>query len=180
MATPEKLIKIITTLAEAYGRKLGDLGLEAYRIALEDVDDLRLEMAAVSILKQPRQFMPSPGEIRELALTSGHGYRQLAEQAWQQFDRQNGQTDDPLAQEILRSNGGWQRVGQMRKEEYYEWFRKRFVESYQQLLQLPRGAQLLEVYEVRRIESPKSKEDDQEMANIVKQARQQVTGPSDA
>jgi len=60
------VIRSITMLAEATGRKLSPEGFMAYEIALSDVPLVDLNRAAFQLLRSSK-FMPPPSEIREAA-----------------------------------------------------------------------------------------------------------------
>lgn len=66
MASKAALIKTIAVLASAFPRDVTEPMIDAYRIALLDLDDKHLETAVGRALRECK-FFPSPAEIRERA-----------------------------------------------------------------------------------------------------------------
>ncbi|MCH8877794.1 MAG: hypothetical protein IIA89_13390 [Chloroflexi bacterium] len=113
--------------------------VSVYVRILADLPPELLEMAIVQLLSQDREFMPTPGTIRETALqledyASG---RLSAPEAWGEAMRlirgvgsarldQEGSGDDTLDQ-AMRAVGGWRAVGYSDNPTAD---RARFIEAY--------------------------------------------------
>lgn len=144
MATKPEIAKCIALLCEAYGRKPTAATFLAYELGVDGVSDEQLRLATQAVLQQSRQYMPTPGELRESAMVGGGTYRDRAEVAWLEFDRNNGDVDDPISKEVCRAFGGWSRMGAMPKADYYAYVRPQFVDRYEAILKSPR-AELLQL-----------------------------------
>jgi hypothetical protein len=71
MATKEKIVAVVAMLCEAFNRKPTPATYKAYEIALSDVDDELVTSAGNVALTSSREFMPTPGQLREMAVTGG-------------------------------------------------------------------------------------------------------------
>lgn len=141
MASKRKIAASVGVLCEAFNRKPTKATFMAYEIGLEGVSDELLDAATSAALGQSREFMPNPGQLRELAVTGGIGYETRAERAWIELDRAIGQHgadssvsfDDGLINAAVRLLGDWQFVCSRSGEDYAVWLKRQFMETYQRL-----------------------------------------------
>lgn len=141
MATKPKIGACIGVLCEAFNRKPTAATLNAYHIALADVPDELVDAATQAALVSNREFMPTPGQLRELAVTGGIGYESRAERAWLEFDRavsQHGADHsvsfaDGLINATVRLCGDWVFCCGRTGDDYGVWLKRQFVETYQRL-----------------------------------------------
>jgi hypothetical protein len=141
LASKPKIAAVVGMLCEAFNRKATPATYKAYEVALSDIPDDLLGLAGNATLTSNRDFMPTPGQLRELAVTGGCGYATRAERAWLEFDRavaRHGADHsvsfaDGLINATVRTIGDWifccGRVG----EDYSVWLRKQFIETYMRL-----------------------------------------------
>ncbi len=76
-ATVQERTEVVATLAEYFHSDLTPLALEAYLVALEDMEADDLRVALRTALKRSR-FMPSGAELLEYAKEARYGRRLLA------------------------------------------------------------------------------------------------------
>jgi hypothetical protein len=137
MATKEKIVAVVAMLCEAFNRKPTPATYKAYEIALSDIDDEFVTSAGNVVLTSSREFMPNPGQLRELAVTGGIGYEQRAERAWLEFDRavigegadHSVSFADGLINATVRLLGDWGFCATRSGDEYAVWLRKQFLET---------------------------------------------------
>jgi len=137
----KQLIDALTCLGEAFGRKITDVTVRVYQMALEDLpigDVMRACKRAALEMK----FFPKPVELRELAGVLSPAAR--AAFAWEAFSKANDQHgyyasvdfDDPIINATIRNLGGWERVSTIEgREEFETWLRKDFERIYVRLLE---------------------------------------------
>jgi hypothetical protein len=143
MANREKIGVVVTMLSEAFSRKATSAMLKAYEIALNDLTDSQLDTAGASALRSNCDFMPTPGQLRQLALCGGTTYEGRAEIAWREFDRVVAQRGgdysvtfaDGLINATVRLCGGWVQCCEKRGDDYFVWLKRQFVEQYVRLCQ---------------------------------------------
>ena len=87
MASKETIADIVTVLAEAFGRQSSKTMIAAYAMALDDLSDEQVLAAGRSLLRSTREFMPTPGQMREVAVTGGAGAEARCDAAWLVFDK---------------------------------------------------------------------------------------------
>lgn len=141
MASREKIGVVVTMLAEAFGRKSTVPMLEAYTIGLGDLTDSQVDLAGTRALTSPGGFMPTPGQLRQLAITGGTSYEGRAEIAWLEFDRavasKGGDYSvtftDGLINATVRLCGGWIQCCEKSGDDYAVWLQKQFKETYTRL-----------------------------------------------
>jgi hypothetical protein len=141
MATNKKIAAVVGVLCEAFNRKPTAATYKAYELALNNVSDELLDVAAGASLASPREFMPTPGQLRELAVTGGIGYEARAERAWLEFDRavshhgcdHSVSFADGLINATVRTLGDWVFCCGRTGEDYSVWLRKQFLETYKRL-----------------------------------------------
>ena len=125
--------------------KPDDLTIEAYVVALADIDPLSLESAILHLLSQDRDFMPTAGTIRHTSfdLQAGNGGPPTAYEAWELAGKAinagagypvTGIFQDPdvhpLVDKAVRYIGGWR---QLATSENYVSDRARFIDAYNQV-----------------------------------------------
>lgn len=138
MASRQKVVAVVGMLCEAFNRKVNDLTFEAYHLVLADVTDEQLSAAGSAFMRSNREFMPTAGQLRELARLGGQSVESRAEQAWQEFDttvaRVGGDASvtfaDGLINATVRSLGGWIYCCDREGDAYHVWLRKSFIETY--------------------------------------------------
>lgn len=141
MATKNKIAACVGMLCEAFNRQPTSATFKAYEIGLSDTPDELLDIATTAALSASRSFMPTPGQLRELAVTGGIGYESRAERAWIEFDRAVSQQGadksvsfaDGLINATVRLLGDWTFCASQCGDEYAVWLRKAFLETYQRL-----------------------------------------------
>jgi len=132
----------IAMLCEAFARKPTKAMFMAYEAGLQGLSSAQLKVACLTSLQQNRQFMPSPGELRELGLSDGVGFESVSSRAWDclcggiRLVGSSGSPnfEDALINAVVRHFGGWERVCGMPTDEFEKWFRKDFEKIYLQLL----------------------------------------------
>jgi hypothetical protein len=138
MASKKKVLAVVGMLCEAFRRKATDLTYEAYHLVLGDVTDEQLEVAGTAALRSTGDFMPTAGQLRELALLGGVSVDARAETAWQEFDKAVARAgadysvsfDDGLINATVRSLGGWVWCCEREGDAYHVWLRKEFLNTY--------------------------------------------------
>lgn len=132
-----RIVRCVLTLCEAVGRKATDTTYLAYELGLDGVPVDAIERATVAALRRPDKWMPSPGELRQLAGDTSHGDRAvLAFQTLKTHCSRVGafrsvDFDDPLINATVRNLGGWQRACEMPESEFDTWYRKDFCAVYE-------------------------------------------------
>ena len=121
------------------------LTIEAYVVALVDVDPLSLESAILHLLSQPLSFMPTAGTIRHTAfdLQAGNGGPPTAYEAWGLVGTAikagagypvagvfSKPDVHPLVEKAVNFIGGWRHLA---ASENYTADRARFVDAYNQV-----------------------------------------------
>lgn len=140
--TPEdrqRLIGCVAMLCEAVGRTPSKATYLAYEIGLDGVPVDDIEAAAAAALQRPDRWMPTPGQLRELA---GATQANAADRASLAFDAlrvacarvgsyRSPDFDDPLINAVVRHLGGWTRACDLPVSEFNVWYRKEFVAAYE-------------------------------------------------
>lgn len=111
-----KIITAVVTLCEAFNRTPTKATFAAYEIGLAGITPEAVERA-VALCLQRMKFMPSPAEIREIAVTDGGSYETVAHQAFtvlQDTVRRLGSDysvnfEDGAINATVRRLGGWQK-----------------------------------------------------------------------
>jgi len=135
MASERTVMKCVTLLAEAFGRKTTGATFEVYAIALGDLTDQQVESAATIAAKRCR-FMPAPAELREFAGVRTDDDRAMA--AWDHVERSlslgpyaHVDFDDRAINAAIRSLGGWVVfLARFTGAEAEKWVRQEFLRSY--------------------------------------------------
>ncbi len=138
MASKEKIFALVGMLCETFGRKPTKATYTGYHIGLGDLSDAQIDLAGTVALRQNRQFMPPPGELREIALTGGESLASMAESAWREFDAAVGRYGgdysvsfaDGIINAVIRHLGGWVWCCSRGGDDYHVWLRRSFVEAY--------------------------------------------------
>ncbi len=106
-----------------------------YSMVLSDMSREILEEAVVVLLTEPREFMPTPGAIRDAALDLLR-YRDSEPSvytAWSQvmnhFNSRNAEAH-PLTEEVVQLMGGWDVIGYSNNLTSE---RARFVDAYREM-----------------------------------------------
>lgn len=141
MATAKKIAAVVGVLCEAFNRKPSAATFKAYELALRSVSDEMLDVAAGAALVSVREHIPTPGHLRELAVTGGIGYESRAELAWNEFDKAVGHHGpdrsvsfaDGLINATVRYLGDWVFCCGRQGDDYKVWLRKSFLETYRRL-----------------------------------------------
>jgi hypothetical protein len=132
----------VSALCEAFGRKATKATFMAYEAGLGGLTVSQIKTASHAALKQNRQFMPSPGELREMGLSAGQGYESIAAAAWECLNRgidRVGYSGSPnfadgLINATVRHLGGWERVCGLVVDEFEKWYAKDFKRIYLEFL----------------------------------------------
>ena len=143
MASRKQVGLVVAMLAEAFGRKTTPALFEAYQIALGDVSDHAVGTAGKAALCGTGGFMPTPGQLRELALTDGRGMGSRVDEAWETLNKaidRFGSTKsvnfrDGLINATVRTLGGWEYICQRPVEEFAKWVKRDFTATYTRLMQ---------------------------------------------
>jgi uncharacterized protein DUF6475 len=141
MASKTKIAACVGTLCEAFNRKPTRATFTAYEMVFASISDELLDAATLSALNANREFMPTPGQLRELAVTGGIGYDARAERAWVELDHAIGQHgvdhsvsfDDGLLNAAVRLLGDWQFCCSRSGDDYAVWLKRQFLETYKRL-----------------------------------------------
>lgn len=141
MATAKKITACVAMLCEAFNRKPTAATFKAYEVVFADISDELMDAATSTALASTREFMPTPGQLRELAVTGGVGYAARAELAWVEFDRavrihgpdHSVSFADGLINATVRMLGDWIHCASLTGDDYGVWLRKNFLETYQRL-----------------------------------------------
>ena len=142
MAKRKTIVDMVTVLAEAYGRKCTQATFEAYVRGLGDMTDEQITTAGNAALRSPREFMPTPGQLRELAIGGQLSIEAMADSAWltvnQAIDTHGcGKSvnfRDGVINATIRIMGGWDRLGATPKDEFDKWLSREFKSTYARLV----------------------------------------------
>jgi hypothetical protein len=134
----ETVAHAVGILASMFRVEADEAMVEGYAIGLHGIDPQRIKAATAAVLQQNRQFMPTAGELRELAMSDGKGFEAITTQAWQCLNHgidRVGYTGSPnfadgLINATVRHLGGWERVCGLTLEEFEKWFKKDFQQTY--------------------------------------------------
>ncbi len=112
--------------------------LKVYQAVLQDLDPDLLADAVLDLVSDPREFMPTPGVIREAALILEDAADDIpsAYEGWEQVERdfrsltsERGKAH-PLVDKAIKRIGGWTSVGQSTNPTAE---RARFIDAYREL-----------------------------------------------
>lgn len=148
----QRILESIAPLVSMFPHwKPDDFTIEAYIQTLADVDPLSLEAAALHLLSQPLEFMPTAGTIRHTAFDLSDGRETPTPgEAWE-ITRQALRAGagyptagvyktpevHPLVETAVRHVGGWRHLA---TSENYTADRARFLEAYKQVRSMAHGA----------------------------------------
>jgi hypothetical protein len=152
---------IVACLAAAFGVEMSPARFEAFWIGLGDLEVLDVRRAVTQAIREAR-FMPTPGEIRQLAGAPGASQRAI--RAWvlvRQAIRQHGMYesvdfDDPAVNAAVRAVGGWISLCTADTEELDRFRGREFEKAYEGFTRsgvLPREAAALEGMHARECSS---------------------------
>lgn len=135
MASERTVVKCVTLLAEAFGRKTTGATFEVYSIALGDLTDEQVDAASTRAARTCR-FMPSPAELRQLAGVLTDDDRAVV--AWGHVERSirlgpyaHVDFDDRAINATVRSLGGWVVfLARFTGAEAEKWVRHEFLKAY--------------------------------------------------
>lgn len=138
MASKQKIAAVVAMLCEAFNRKPSAATFKAYEVGLAGLTDEQINQAANAVLTDSGEFMPTPGQLRAMAVTGGVGYESQADTAWAllclAIDRFGSAKSvnfrDALINATVRFMGGWEFVCQRPVEEFEKWTKKAFLETY--------------------------------------------------
>ncbi len=154
MTNREAFATALAVLGNTFDKKLTGPAIEGYWIALSDLTEAEFATATKRALQRPNAFMPSPGELLELA---GRAPRDLAAEAtlaWDAVRRAMDALDvygnpdfGPLVNAVVRNLGGWLYLCESKLSDL-EWRRKDFERVYKLWAEkpsdvLPDGAPLI-------------------------------------
>lgn len=142
MASNEKVAAVVGMLCEAFGRQATPITFQAYHLVLQDVTNDQLEAAATSALQSTEKFMPTAGQLRELARLGGLSCESRAQAAWQEFDAavarhgadRSVSFEDGLINATIRGLGGWVWCCEREGDSYHIWLRREFLGAYMRLI----------------------------------------------
>jgi hypothetical protein len=134
--------RAVGILSSTFRVEADEMLLEAFTIGLEGCDPSQIAAAVGAVLRSNVDYMPTPGKLRELAVSSGSGFEAIAAAAWECLNRgitavgSSGSPNftDGLINATVRHLGGWERVCGMTDEEFEKWYRKDFERIYLQFL----------------------------------------------
>lgn len=142
-ADPKTAAGCVGILAEAFGRTLSAVTIDAYRIGLRGLTPEQIQVATEAALRTCK-FMPTPAELRELA--GDFRIEDRAAQAWMAVLQalENGSLcfyasvdfDDPAINAAIRAMGGWEQVSiefDEQRTEFLNFGRRRFEQTYSAL-----------------------------------------------
>lgn len=150
MVNKQKIAAIVGMLCEAFNRKPSAATFLAYEIGLDGIADEQLDRAANAVLSGGAEFMPTPGQLRALAVTSGLGIEAQADRAWvvlcKAIDKfgsgRSVNFRDALINATVRFMGGWVFICQRPVEEFEKWTKKDFIAAYSRFMQSGPPAEL--------------------------------------
>ncbi len=130
-----RFLGVMNALAAAFRVEATEPLLDAYWLALEDLDADVVSAAARRAMQQS-QFMPAPSELRRLAGDLPLATRAL--HAWDSVVRTIGRHgaylsvdfDDPIVNATVRNLGGWTRLCRTDSDEFDTWTKKEFQRVY--------------------------------------------------
>lgn len=131
----KEFTETIQVLAAAFNKDASKAFLQAYWLGLSDLAIGAIKSAANNALHNSR-FMPTPAELRDMA-----GVVRLDDQAVLAFGlleatmRKHGSYasidfDDKAINAAINALGGWEAACEISDEEFFGFFRKRFLETY--------------------------------------------------
>ncbi len=143
MASREKIGVTVAMIAEAYTRPTSPAFFEAYYVALSDLPDESIDVAGTAVLRGGGKFMPTPGEIRALAITGGAGVESRVDAAWATLVKaveMYGHTKsvnfrDGLINATVRQLGGWEFICLKPYSDFETWVKKDFSATYTRFMQ---------------------------------------------
>lgn len=122
----KSIVKSIQVIAANANQKIHDLKnmIEAWHIALSDVDDNQIGIGLKKALERESGFMPSVGEFKQLCL-SALGVSSIEEEAKEEWSLviknlnsyANPIFKNPVIAEAIRNMGGWKRLCMMLETE---------------------------------------------------------------
>jgi hypothetical protein len=140
MKNPQ-ITSAIATLCEVFNRTPTPATFAAYEIGLSGISPQAVERAVANGL-QRWKFMPSPAEIREIAITGGGSFESAADRAFtvlQDAVRRHGSDcsvnfEDGAINAAVRRLGGWWQCCDQPKQQFEVWYRKGFIATYTAIL----------------------------------------------
>jgi len=138
MSNRLEIVKLVSMLAEAFGRKPSTATFAAYELGLEGIGIDAITGAVATSLRTSK-YMPTPAELRELSGELKGTDR--AVKAWLAFEKAVARIggyktvsfDDPVINATVRSVGGWQHCCTMTCNEFDTFLRKKFIDAYESL-----------------------------------------------
>ena len=134
MKPTETFCVAMASLCECFGRDASKTLLDAYWLALDDLDDAALLRGAKECMRSGK-FMPRPSEIRAAAGVVESVPVKAAE-AWSAartlIAYGGGTLADPVASAVVEALGGWGVLGNRSAEENATWTRKEFLRLYEE------------------------------------------------
>jgi len=133
----DRITNCVTTLCEATGRSPTPATFLAYLIGTDGLTVEAVEDATGAALRRPDKWMPTPGELRQLAGDVNPADRAvMAFQALKAACSRVGgyrspDFDDPLINATVRNLGGWTRACDIPVSEFDLWYRKEFIQVYE-------------------------------------------------
>ena len=139
MITKPEFATIMAFLFAGLGREPNSHQISAWYECLNDLSAESLGKAAKRWLRENDSGFPSIAAIRGLAGDLGDQDRALL--AWQTLRQglrrigkyQSVDFDDPLINATVRNLGTWSEISEIKGDDFYIWFRKRFVATYEAL-----------------------------------------------
>lgn len=131
----KQFVRIITGLADVYGRELSPFALEVYWETLAELPIDAIDRAAMSCAKGGR-FMPTPADLRAAAGIASPKDR--AQLAWETVRRHIGRIggyasvdfEDRATNATIRGLGGWVNLTARETEELDTYTRHAFLQAY--------------------------------------------------
>tara|TARA_R110000744_G_scaffold259191_1_gene374360 strand:- start:153 stop:830 length:678 start_codon:yes stop_codon:yes gene_type:complete len=131
----ERFARAMNVLAAAFDKEIDEATLEAYWMALEDMDIEGIERACKHAI-QNLEFFPRPAHLRRSQDTMDPSSRAII--AWQAVVRAIATVgqyasvdfDDKLTNATVRNLGGWYWLCQQPEKEVKVWVRKGFEKIY--------------------------------------------------
>lgn len=143
----EAIGKCLLILSGAFRVELDDPAAEAYHIGLEGLTPEQLSVATKAVLQSSEhRFMPTPGQLRQAALTGGGSFEGRADIAWHEFDRcvasHGGDHSVSFADGLINATvallGGWIHCCEKAGDDYFIWLQKTFKATYVRLCEAGR------------------------------------------
>ena len=134
----ERFARAMNVLAAAFDKEIDEATLEAYWMALEDMDIEGIERACKHAI-QNLEFFPRPAHLRRSQADMDPASRAII--AWQAVVRAVATVgqyasvdfDDRLTNATIRNLGGWHWLCQQPEKEVKVWIRKNFEKIYTSL-----------------------------------------------